>query len=195
MKQTTHTPNAADATQSAPFRGDHSQAHPGEKTATLTRRVKRQPASLGSSFYHLEPGQRVYITGHAGPTIARCSTIADPKERTGEDYFSVTLDGLKMEEQPQTSAPAMRSEEIQHTPGPWRVTTERTRPHQAFSIRGPQGQAIAETVEDHSTVNAETNARLLAAAPALLAALDNLQANPNDPRAHRQAFDAMKGAR
>ena len=29
----------------------------------------------------------------------------------------------------------------------------------------------------------------------LLAALDRLQSMPNDPRAHRQAFDAMKKAR
>lgn len=36
---------------------------------------------------------------------------------------------------------------------------------------------------------------LIAAAPALLAALDQLQSTPNDPRAHRQAFDAMTLAR
>jgi hypothetical protein len=30
--------------------------------------------------------------------------------------------------------------------------------------------------------------------PMLLAALNNLQANPNDPRAHRQALDAIKKA-
>lgn len=33
--------------------------------------------------------------------------------------------------------------------------------------------------------------RLANAAPAMLKALNNLQANPNDPRAHREALDAI----
>jgi hypothetical protein len=33
---------------------------------------------------------------------------------------------------------------------------------------------------------------MLAAAPALFAALDRLQSTPNDPRAHRAAFDALR---
>lgn len=39
------------------------------------------------------------------------------------------------------------------------------------------------------------DAILLAAAPDLLRALDRLQANPNDPAAHREALDAMRRAR
>jgi len=35
------------------------------------------------------------------------------------------------------------------------------------------------------------NAILMAAAPILLKALQHLQANPNDPRMHRQALDAI----
>ena len=35
------------------------------------------------------------------------------------------------------------------------------------------------------------NARMMAAAPMLLKALQHLQANPNDPRMHRQALDAI----
>lgn len=40
----------------------------------------------------------------------------------------------------------------------------------------------------------ENSLRLASAAPELLAALKNIQANPNDPRAHRQAMDAMTKA-
>lgn len=39
------------------------------------------------------------------------------------------------------------------------------------------------------------NVAIITAAPVLFAALNNLQANPNDPRAHRQALDAIKLAR
>ncbi|TDN49206.1 hypothetical protein C7389_11257 [Azoarcus indigens] len=38
------------------------------------------------------------------------------------------------------------------------------------------------------------DARLIAAAPELLNALRELQANPNDPRAHRVAFGAIAKA-
>jgi len=49
-----------------------------------------------------------------------------------------------------------------HTPGKLRVVTERTRPNQAFSIRGEGEVLIAETVEDHETVNGQANAERLA---------------------------------
>jgi hypothetical protein len=42
---------------------------------------------------------------------------------------------------------------------------------------------------------ARKNAVLMASAPLLLAALDRLQANPNDPRCHGEAIAAMKAAR
>jgi hypothetical protein len=35
------------------------------------------------------------------------------------------------------------------------------------------------------------NVMMMAAAPILLKALQHLQANPNDPRMHRQALDAI----
>lgn len=38
------------------------------------------------------------------------------------------------------------------------------------------------------------NARLIAAAPQLLQALIKLQANPNDPRMHHEAMNAMEAA-
>jgi hypothetical protein len=48
-----------------------------------------------------------------------------------------------------------------HTPGKLRVVTERTRPNQGFSIRGEGAALIAETVEDHETVNGQANAERL----------------------------------
>jgi hypothetical protein len=41
----------------------------------------------------------------------------------------------------------------------------------------------------------EADARIMTMAPDLLRALDNLQANPNDPAAHRLAMDVMAKAR
>jgi hypothetical protein len=49
-----------------------------------------------------------------------------------------------------------------HTPGKLSALTERTRPNQAFSIRGEGAALIAETVEDHETVNGQANAERLA---------------------------------
>ena len=45
-------------------------AEPGT-AARLTARVCRMPASLGGYHYYLEPGQLVFITGHAGGELAR----------------------------------------------------------------------------------------------------------------------------
>lgn len=73
----------------------------------------------------------------------------------------------------------------------WNVTTERTRTHQTFTIQSESGVKIADTVEDHRDVDGLANARKIAAAPALHFALANLQANPNDARAHRIALDAL----
>ena len=53
------------------------------------------PASLGGHHYYLYPGQRVYITGHAGG-IPRCSVIKDASQRSSEDFFSVSYDMLEI---------------------------------------------------------------------------------------------------
>lgn len=62
-----------------------------------------------------------------------------------------------------------------------------------------QGQIYDETTGATVAISYNdetgTHARLMAAAPDLLAALDRLQSMPNDPRAHRQAFDAIAKAR
>ena len=86
----------------------------------------------------------------------------------------------------------------QHTPGPWAVQymTETFRiVGSGDDIGGGHQVAVLYHDPDHRVAERNPNARadalLIAAAPELLAALNNLQANPNDPRAHRQAFDAI----
>lgn len=75
-----------------------------------------------------------------------------------------------------------------HTPGPWSAPL--TYGASKFEIQGQRGPtwkavAVVDRIED---------AHLIAAAPRLLAALRSLQANPNDPRAHRGALDAIAEA-
>lgn len=50
---------------------------------------------------------------------------------------------------------------------------------------------VNQCVPPHFEKSGIHNAHLLVAAPALRSALDRLQANPNDPAAHRQAIDAL----
>lgn len=54
--------------------------------------------------------------------------------------------------------------------------------------------AFAQSKEDGHYCLESTAGLAHAAAPELLAALNRLQANPNDPRAHRQALDAIAKA-
>lgn len=54
--------------------------------------------------------------------------------------------------------------------------------------------AIVQFNGEILTIRQERLVREMAAGPVLLAALRELQANPNDPRAHRQALDAIKFA-
>ena len=95
-----------------------------------------------------------------------------------------------------------------HTPGPWLVHYERDAFDSAQSIlkvtqgntySHPQGPLSLASVNVAAfaphTDEALANAKLISAAPDLLAALDRLQAFPNDPRAHRQALDALTKAR
>lgn len=58
---------------------------------------------------------------------------------------------------------------MQHTPGPWKVN------YTKFSeVRAENGAVIAECKKLTNLVNLQANARLVAAAPDLLAALDRL---------------------
>lgn len=75
---------------------------------------------------------------------------------------------------------------VAHTPGPWSndFNVEISVGHKSIC-----GMRFPFDEEEH-----QANAWLIAAAPDLLAALNALQANPNDPRAHRQALDAIAKA-
>lgn len=54
--------------------------------------------------------------------------------------------------------------------------------------RTPHRPAVFHPINDPDSI---ADAKLSAAAPALHFALNHLQANPNDPRAHRMALDAL----
>lgn len=93
-----------------------------------------------------------------------------------------------------------------HTPGPWRTETwaypaAAGKPDELVIIGEDLRLAVVTTSHDEENpfcVNhsvALKNLALMASAQLLLDALDRLQANPNDPRMHRLALDAMKAAR
>lgn len=92
-----------------------------------------------------------------------------------------------------------------HTAAPWRRDTwTRTIDGSKHLVIIGNEFKLAEVESAHDDIEnpytvpadeAEANWHLMASAPLLLEALDYLQANPNDPRAHRMAFDAMKLAR
>ncbi len=79
-----------------------------------------------------------------------------------------------------------------HTPGPWAIS-KLASPDYApqFAIyAADERKALAIATNN----NAQANARLIAAAPQLLHALNHLQANPNDPAMHRLALTAISAA-
>lgn len=74
-----------------------------------------------------------------------------------------------------------------HAPGPWIVSGKTVK-----SIHHQRSHSVARVDNKQFTPEANAaNARLIAAAPDLLAALREIQANPNDPRAHRTALDVL----
>jgi hypothetical protein len=62
-----------------------------------------------------------------------------------------------------------------HTPGPWTVPVPRIGPNQAFRVMAGSCQ-IADTIEDNGAVDAQANARLIAAAPEMAKALQAIVA-------------------
>lgn len=59
---------------------------PAETAMILTRRVRRQPASLGGYHYHLESGSIVWLVSEQENTIA-VSTVRTEGDRIAEDVF------------------------------------------------------------------------------------------------------------
>jgi hypothetical protein len=57
--------------------------------------------------------------------------------------------------------------ETKHTPGPWRVDI-------ADTVKGPNGERVADAWIHEAIEVSEANARLIAAAPDLLAACESL---------------------
>lgn len=72
---------------------------PAHTPATLTARVRRSPASLGSYHYYLEPGQAVRVLS-ATDTDARCYCGQPEDSRISEDYFTVPISSLQVAESP-----------------------------------------------------------------------------------------------
>lgn len=60
---------------------------------TLRKSIRRAPPSLGGYWYHEEIGTVVYLVAVSNGK-ATVSTIQDPKERIGEDLFTVRLADL-----------------------------------------------------------------------------------------------------
>lgn len=89
-----------------------------------------------------------------------------------------------------------------HTPGPWHINTIEANPHTVHSDRGLVATCMLpppfgpETWSGHTVYETEANARLIAAAPELLAALEGLLSVVNvridDPRI--ELFDAARAA-
>lgn len=72
---------------------------------------------------------------------------------------------------------------MSRTPGPWVAFDD--------MIKNSESENVACVLSDDH----KSDARLIACAPDLLAALERLQANPNDPAAHRMALDVLKKAK
>jgi hypothetical protein len=73
-------------------------------------------------------------------------------------------------------------EDVSHTPGPWTVITVQAEPDYFAAVDGPVIEpewSFALQIADGIRVRA--NARLIAAAPDLLAALETLLDNGDDP--------------
>ena len=80
-----------------------------------------------------------------------------------------------------------------HTPGPWTIQAEARR--NGRWIKSRDGQDIAQILLTKDTSEASANARLIAAAPDLLAALERLESAADTFHADIQIKLALKQAR
>jgi hypothetical protein len=87
---------------------------------------------------------------------------------------------------------------VQHTPGPWAHHTNGAHTYSVTANDCHGAKCYITTInkfgDGEGGDHAPANAQLIAAAPCLLQALREIQANPNDPRAHRTALDAIAKA-
>lgn len=75
-----------------------------------------------------------------------------------------------------------------HSPGPWAEGSHRT-------VVDANGSVVCVVWSGPCGIDvADAHQQLIADAPELLQALRELQANPNDMRAHRRALDAIAKA-
>lgn len=64
----------------------------------LTAAVKRTPLSLAPYFYHMEPGDAVYLVREITATCFMVSDVENPSERISEDIFTVTASEVRQAE-------------------------------------------------------------------------------------------------
>ena len=80
------------------------------------------------------------------------------------------LDATDMKEKPKMSQPRT----AQHTPGPWKLVYEAGKNNQPAIVKGNKGIASVLGYFDGARWDCEANARLIAAAPALLKAVKEM---------------------
>ena len=71
----------------------------------------------------------------------------------------------------------MKTEKTEHTPGPWKIIKNTT--NNDIGIKCDLGGVIVKTISGYSESEANANAALIAAAPELLAAAKQINADIN----------------
>jgi len=87
------------------------------------------------------------------------------------------------------------NENMKHTPGPWHVNTLEVVPFSIHAHRGCVAEVSRGTMNEVGADEIEANARLIAAAPELLAALENLAARQISTTDHQKNTMAYLAAR
>ena len=87
-----------------------------------------------------------------------------------------------------------RQMNTKHTPGPWTAKGRKMEARIYGNVEGGPVAVVPYVTEWASNPYDEANARLIAAAPELLAALNEIMISPNSPAAKQRAFDAIAKA-